>query len=858
MRTPLDFDHVVSLFPEPYKPREIQLQAIRDIVDAYNNGAEFVLLEVPVGGGKSLIAATIGRALSDDAWYLTLTEQLQKQYTRDFAESLGFEPLLGRGKFKCSKGANMTCAEGKHETPKCGGGCPYVEAKARALEAPHTVANFHSFYFNVGMGIGRKRKKTDPINDYDMQPADYMRRLLVMDECFPAGVEISPGVTIETVKVGDLVPSYDEDSRQVVQRKVVRLFRRAPSALVRVTLSDTSTVVCTPEHPFFTERGWVNAIDLPLSNVLKVQHGSETNSPCVNSTDLRRLFHEMDGDASQGRQSGSRERTTPDEEALLGEMQGRVRVNHRSLSGRTSCKLGTDDAAQPDAYAGSEAPNDGGACSSRELASSGSRGERPRDAATASVAVSGFGAAVGDGSHHPYGENTGSADSFQSGPCEHSTDVGGRSGREFAQGAQPPSRGPAQGGILAWVGVDRVEVLEPGSDGRFGGLCPTGQVYNIEVEGTHTYFANGVTVHNCHVGESFLLDQVGITVKLDKLAGTISKHFKPLPYPNETADEEAGPYLEYVKNEVLPAVREYVTRSSSYLDPKTKDELNSLIGKLTWATQNPDIEWIPERSTDMKTKRRTNAWFSLKPLRVASWGPQLYGAASDFKLFMSGTILDPATFCRGLGLDHTVGEFFTYDSPFPVENRPIWAGDLDMTFNKRDEVWPVMVKQVEALMESHPNQKGLLLCPSNAMLDYIEKGLNYKQRSRLIRAAGEDRTAEYQRHMQGSAPSVLAASGYWEGADLKGSASEFQIIPSVPRPIWQGQIKARAMKERAWYAWITWAKMLQGLGRSVRSETDKAVTYVLDRDFKKELLKKNSLIPKWVASSVKIVEVPEE
>lgn len=46
--------------------------------------------------------------------------------------------------------------------------------------------------------------------------------------------------------------------------------------------------------------------------------------------------------------------------------------------------------------------------------------------------------------------------------------------------------------------VDHVEVLEPGSDGKYGGLCPDGFVYNFEVEGTHTYFANGVLVHNCH------------------------------------------------------------------------------------------------------------------------------------------------------------------------------------------------------------------------------------------------------------------------------------------------------------------------------------------------------------------------
>ena len=52
--------------------------------------------------------------------------------------------------------------------------------------------------------------------------------------------------------------------------------------------------------------------------------------------------------------------------------------------------------------------------------------------------------------------------------------------------------------MARWRRVDRVEVLEPGSDGRYGGLCPDGHVYNIEVAGTHAYLvADGVVAHNC-------------------------------------------------------------------------------------------------------------------------------------------------------------------------------------------------------------------------------------------------------------------------------------------------------------------------------------------------------------------------
>lgn len=48
------------------------------------------------------------------------------------------------------------------------------------------------------------------------------------------------------------------------------------------------------------------------------------------------------------------------------------------------------------------------------------------------------------------------------------------------------------------VRVDSVEVLELGGNGEFERMCPDGFVYNFEVEGYHTYTANGIVVHNCH------------------------------------------------------------------------------------------------------------------------------------------------------------------------------------------------------------------------------------------------------------------------------------------------------------------------------------------------------------------------
>ena len=46
--------------------------------------------------------------------------------------------------------------------------------------------------------------------------------------------------------------------------------------------------------------------------------------------------------------------------------------------------------------------------------------------------------------------------------------------------------------------MDRVEVHESTGGVGPGWLCPDDYVYNIEVDGNHNYFVNGVLVHNCH------------------------------------------------------------------------------------------------------------------------------------------------------------------------------------------------------------------------------------------------------------------------------------------------------------------------------------------------------------------------
>jgi Rad3-related DNA helicase len=71
-----------------------------------------------------------------------------------------------------------------------------------------------------------------------------------------------------------------------------------------------------------------------------------------------------------------------------------------------------------------------------------------------------------------------------------------------------------------------------------------------------------------------------------------------------------------------------------------------------------------------------------------------------------------------------------------------------------------------------------------------------------------------------------------EGVDLSDALSRFQIICKTPYPYLGDAVTQKKMQLNPdWYPYQTAKTLIQALGRSVRSEEDFAVSYILDSDF---------------------------
>ena len=312
---------------------------------------------------------------------------------------------------------------------------------------------------------------------------------LIADECFPAGTMVG-SQRIEDIVVGDLVPSFDPQTLELSYKRVVRTFRSRCQALVRIRAGG-QIVVCTPGHPFWTKRGWVPAWAL-----------REYDMVCYTMWDGRKnsdqvpLVRESGHDHwQQSSCSLSKTRTSLLQSCLFRCLSIETKFRNH-VQDQSQVRIRPNEAQQSD-----DETRSSGACDHNFEAYGLETTNSRRQWSSVAGASENFGIGVELGNRSRGSNQTSNrwlSIALQDRYCKSVVEDRDRSRWEFASCNQSESSRQTKNRVLDFTRVDRVEILEPGSDGEFGGLCPGGEVFNLELEDQHTYLANGFGVHNCH------------------------------------------------------------------------------------------------------------------------------------------------------------------------------------------------------------------------------------------------------------------------------------------------------------------------------------------------------------------------
>lgn len=317
---------------------------------------------------------------------------------------------------------------------------------------------------------------------------------IIVDECFPGTIKVD-GKPLNSIKNGDIIASWNSQTGQIEYKPVTHVFKRKPSEMCVVILENGQFIPCTPNHPFYVEGvGYVPAI--------KLQEGFCVKRICVHN--LRKAnrsgcIYEKPMEKKNGFFQENRKNL------LLTGLLKRIfqtRIERNNGENQQKVCQRKNEAKKSDEKPGNKKENVGKAEGNRSLSENSvwKRSRAYSSAAEYTDRVEGSESVCGVRNPHKIRGKIRNAISelLQGRHSDSWGNVSYRNRRRKSPLYRKKRAGQKEGVLFEHIRVARVEVREQTSDRTFGGLCPDGFVYNLEISGNHNYFADGILVHNCH------------------------------------------------------------------------------------------------------------------------------------------------------------------------------------------------------------------------------------------------------------------------------------------------------------------------------------------------------------------------
>lgn len=249
-----------------------------------------------------------------------------------------------------------------------------------------------------------------------------------------------------------------------------------------------------------------------------------------------------------------------------------------------------------------------------------------------------------------------------------------------------------------------------------------------------------------------------------------------------------------------------------------------------------------------KTPRRTLYKLVIQSLLIQSHvQKRFFGSAKV--ILMSATLL-PSDIKAITGRELST-QFKSFDSPIPVENRKVYAGNVLPVAPNHQSDFNVYTAAVRSTIDS---------------LKHLGNGMVHSTYSEsrvwgdlwgdaLVHTkANKAQMLSYFKRNGG----VLLGSGMSEGVDLPGDLCRYNVLPKCHYPNMGDSLvqKRKALEDgEHWYNLETLRHTMQAVGRSTRNPKDWSVTVILDPRFAYLFNRYYKSIPMWFKESVELGRV---
>ena len=309
------------------------------------------------------------------------------------------------------------------------------------------------------------------------------------------------------------------------------------------------------------------------------------------------------------------------------------------------------------------------------------------------------------------------------------------------------------------------------------------------------------------------------------------------------------PKVTVVESWVQWAAESIETLKESY-DPKYFEngldqeyvKATKLIKKLKLFLQLVQDDWI--YNNDSSKSEFKPVW--LTPELTEKY---LFSHAKRF-ILMSATLPPKAVFCETLGLNVADADYIEVDSPFKIENRIIkYLPIMDMSYKNKDKYY-IMMDEIERIVNSHPDWKGIIHSQSYALTEQIMEALGSNERY-ITHESAKDKQEQLNIFMNASDPLVFVSPSCVRGVSLDDNLARFGICVKTPfLNLKDKMVGARLFgsgsRGSRWYTSQAVQAILQLSGRTTRNYDDWSITYLLDSCTERLF----SLFPQWYRDSI--------
>lgn len=233
--------------------------------------------------------------------------------------------------------------------------------------------------------------------------------------------------------------------------------------------------------------------------------------------------------------------------------------------------------------------------------------------------------------------------------------------------------------------------------------------------------------------------------------------------------------------------------------------------------------------------------------------------ASDH-VFLSATIGNNDAFKENIGINYNGNpekiKFEKLPSYFDFSKSPVYFLDkYKMSYKSKEESLKCIEKIAYRLLDGKlKNLKGIIQTGSYEIAENFYKNAPKSIQRRLMMYNGSKEKEEYISIHKRSNDSVMIGPSLSEGIDLPGNECSFIIILKVPYP----SLKDKYVKEKIrlfplWYEAFTSDKIIQGIGRGVRYNGDRCLTFIFDACFSALYKHTESQYPEELKKRIKLI-----